>query len=64
MVQFNEDETQKLTKNIRKISNQLRQELRQVEKNIRLYINDELSEADNDLQLQIKYILKNIKNLI
>ena len=54
MVQFNEDETQKLIKNIRKISNQLRQELRQIEKKIRLYINEELSEADNDLQLQIK----------
>lgn len=54
MLQFNEDETQKLGKNIRKISNQLKQELKQVEKNIRLYINQELKEADNDLQFQIK----------
>jgi len=54
MVQFNEDEAQNLSKNVRKISSQLRQELKQVEKKIRLYINDELSNADNDLQFQIK----------
>ena len=54
MVQFNEDEAQNLSKNVRKISSQLRLELKQVEKKIRLYINDELSDADNDLQFQIK----------
>ena len=54
MVQFNEDEAQNLSKNVRKISSQLRQQLKQVEKKIRLYINDELSDADNDLQFQIK----------
>lgn len=54
MVQFNEDETQKLGRNIRKIANQLKMELKQVEKNIRLYVNEELLEADNDLLFQIK----------
>lgn len=54
MVQFNEEEAQNLSKNVRKISSQLRLELKQVEKKIRLYINDELSDADNDLQFQIK----------
>ena len=54
MVQFNEDEAQNLSKNVRKISSQLRQELKQVEKKIRLYINEELTDADNDLQFQIK----------
>ena len=54
MVQFNEDETQKLGRNIRKIANQLKMELKKVEKNIRLYVNEELLEADNDLLFQIK----------
>ena len=54
MIQFNEDETLKLGRNIKKIANQLKSELKQVEKNIRAYINEELLEADNDLLLQIK----------
>jgi len=53
-VLFNEDETQKLSKTVKKISNQLKQELKHVEKNIRLYINEELLEAENDLMWQIK----------
>ncbi len=53
-LQFNEDETQKISKNIKKISNKLKQELKQVEKNIRLYVNEELSKADNNLEFQIK----------
>lgn len=54
MIQFNEDETLKLGRNIKKIANQLKSELKQTEKNIRAYINEELLEADNDLLLQIK----------
>jgi hypothetical protein len=54
MIQFNEDETLKLGRNIKKIANQLKSELKQAEKNIRAYINEELLEADNDLLLQIK----------
>lgn len=53
-VQFNEDEIQRLNKNIRKISNKLKQDLKQVEKDIRLYVNEELHEAENDLLFQIK----------
>ena len=53
-IQFNEEEIQRLNKNIRKIANQLKQELKQVEKNIHLYINEELLEAENDLLFQIK----------
>ena len=54
MVQFNEDENLKLGRNIRKIANQLKAELKRVEKNIREYVNEELLEANNDLLLQIK----------
>ena len=54
MLQFNEEENKKISKNIKKVSNQLKQELKQVDKNIRLYINEELKQADNELQYQIK----------
>ena len=54
MLQFFEEENQKLSKNIKKTENQLRLELRKVEKNIREYINDELLEAENDLIFKIK----------
>ena len=55
MIQFNEDENKKLGKNIRKMANQLRSELKQVEKNIHLYINEELQEtSENYLLFQIK----------
>ena len=53
-LQFFEEENQKLRKNIIKIENQLRQDLRRVEKNIREYINDELLEAENDCIFKIK----------
>ena len=53
---FNEEETQKLSKSIKKISNQLKQDLKKVEKNIRIYVNEELLEVggENDLQSQLK----------
>ena len=55
MVQFNEDENKKIGKNIRKMANQLKSELKQVEKNIHLYINEELQEkGENHLLFQIK----------
>ena len=55
MVQFNEDENKKLGKNIKKMANQLRSELKQVEKDIHLYINEELQEtSENYLLFQIK----------
>ena len=54
MLQFNEEENKKISKNIKKVSAQLKQELKQVDKNIRLYINEELKQADNELQCRIK----------
>ena len=54
MLQFNEEENKKISKNIKKVSAQLKQELKQVDKNIRLYINEELKQADNELQYRIK----------
>ena len=54
MLQFNEEENKKISKNIKKVSIQLKQELKQVDKNIRLYINEELKQADNELQYRIK----------
>ena len=54
MLQFNEEENKKISKNIKKVSTQLKQELKQVNKNIRLYINEELKQADNELQYRIK----------
>ena len=53
-LQFFEEENQKLRKNIIKIENQLRLDLRRVEKNIREYINDELLESENDFIFKIK----------
>jgi len=53
-LQFFEEENQKLSKNIKKTENQLRLELRKIEKNIREYINDELLEAENDFVFKIK----------
>ena len=53
-LQFFEEENQKLRKNITKTENQLRTELRKVEKNIREYINDELLESENDFVFKIK----------
>ena len=55
-LQFFEEENQKLRKNIIKIENQLRQDLRRVEKNIREYINDELLEAENDCIFKINSV--------
>ena len=54
MLQFNEEENKKISKNIKKVSIQLKQELKQVDKNISLYINEELKQADNELQYRIK----------
>ena len=53
-LQFFEEENKKLWKNITKTENQLRKELRTVEKNIREYINDELLESKNDFEFKIK----------
>ena len=53
-LQFFEEENKKLSKNIKKTENQLRKELRRIEKNIREYINDELLEAENDFEFKIK----------
>jgi syntaxin 16 len=53
-LQFNDEENKKISKNIKKISNNLKQELKHVEKNIRLFISEELLEADSDLEFQIK----------
>ena len=53
-LQFFEEENKKLWKNITKTENQLRLELRKIEKNIREYINDELLEAENDFVFKIK----------
>ena len=53
-MQFNDEENKKISKNIKKISNNLKQELKHVEKNIRLFISEELLEADSDLEFQIK----------
>ena len=46
--------TKKLNKNIRKLSFQLRQELKSVEKNINIYINSEFFDTENELFIQIK----------
>ncbi len=51
---FEEEMTKKLNKNIRKISFQLRQELKSVEKNINVYINSEFFDTENELFIQIK----------
>ena len=53
-LQFFEEENKKLSKNIKKTENQLRKQLRRIEKNIREYINDELLEAENDFEFKIK----------
>ena len=53
-MQFFEEENQKLSKRIKKTENELRQELRKVEKNIREYINDELLDSENDFVFKIK----------
>ena len=55
MTQFNEEETKKLNKNIRKISYSLRQELKKIENNINIYVNSDFFESDSDdLQYKIK----------
>ena len=54
MLQFNEEENKKISKNIKRLSSQLKQELKQVDKNIRLYVNEELKQTNNELQYRIK----------
>ena len=54
MTQFNDDEAKQLNKNIRKISNSLRQELKTLEKKINIYIHSDFFDSDDDLLLQIK----------
>ena len=53
-MQFFEEETKKLGKNIRELETELRKELIKLEKNIREYINDELLESENDFIFKIK----------
>ncbi len=53
-MQFFEEETNKLGKNIRELETELRKELIKLEKNIREYINDELLESENDFIFKIK----------
>jgi len=53
-LQFFEEETKKLGKNIRELETELRKELIKLEKNIREYINDELLESENDFIFKIK----------
>ena len=53
-MQFFEEETKKLAKNIRELETELRKELIKLEKNIREYINDELLESENDFIFKIK----------
>ena len=54
MIQFNEEETQKLGRNIKKMASQLKSELKMVEKNIRIYINERLLDEKDTLLSQIK----------
>ena len=46
--------TIKLNKNIRKLSFQLRQELKSIEKNINIYINSDFFDSESELFIQIK----------
>jgi syntaxin 16 len=46
--------TKKLNKNIRKLSFQLRQELKSIEKNINIYINSDFFDSESELFIQIK----------
>ena len=59
MVQFNDEETKNLNRNIKKLSYKLRQDIKNIEKNIKIYMNEDISNPDgsegvNDLQYQIK----------
>ena len=55
MVQFNEEESKKLNKNIKKIAYTLRQELKRIEKNVNIYVNSDFFDSDDDdLLYQIK----------
>ena len=54
IVKFNEDETKILSKKIKKLSYQLSQELKSIEKKINLYINSEFLDFNDDLMFQIK----------
>ena len=53
-VKFNDDETKILSKKIKKLSYQLSQELKSIEKKINLYINSEFLDFNDDLMFQIK----------
>lgn len=47
--------TKKLNKNIRKLSFQLRQELKSIEKNINIFINSDFFDSESELFIQIKH---------
>jgi len=58
IVQFNDEETKNLHRKIRKLSFQLKCDLKTTERNIKIYINEDISSPNsndnNDLQYQIK----------
>ena len=51
---FEEEETKQLNKKIKLLSYQMSQELKSIEKKIKIYINSDFFENENDLLLQIK----------
>lgn len=54
IVKFNDEETKVLSKKIKKISYQLSQELKSIEKKIKIYVDSEFSDFNDDLLFQIK----------
>ena len=62
MVQFNIEEQRSLSKNIKKITNQLNKEIKYLEKNIQIYTSqDFISDMDDNSESVINYLYLQIK---